>query len=144
MKIKKGSKVTLSYEGKLDDGSVFDSSNHGDHDHPLVFTIGNREVILGFEKGVLDMEKEEEKDIIIEVNDAYGEINENLKQDIPRSVIPKEQEPKIGMILMMQTQDGQQVPLRIISVSNDKVSVDMNHPLAGKRLHFHVKILKIE
>lgn len=143
MPIENNSKVTLDYEGKLEDGQIFDSSKHGDHSHPLIFTVGEGNVIPGFEKAVLGMELDEEKEFEIAPEDAYGMPDERLIQEIPRNVLPAEPEPKAGMALMMQTPEGN-IPVMISEVKADSVILNLNHPLAGKKLIFKIKILKIE
>lgn len=144
MTIKQGSEVTLDYEGKLETGEIFDTSKHGDHSHPLTFTVGQGMVIPGFEKAVTQMKKGEEKEITINPEDAYGQHRPELKQEIPRSQLPAGQEPKPGMVLVMSTPDGKQFPVKIAAVDKEKVTLDLNHPLAGKKLIFKIKILEVK
>ncbi len=141
--VKKGNKVKLDYEGSLDSGEIFDSSKHGDHSHPLEFEVGSGKVIPGFDKAVIGMKKDEEKTFVIEAKDAYGEPQKELIQDVPKSSLPQDQELKAGIILMAGTPDGNQFPVRIAEVGKDTVKIDLNHPLAGKNLHFKIKILEI-
>lgn len=143
MAIKKGDTISLDYEGKLESGEVFDSSTHGDHSHPLTFQVGGGQVIPGFDAAVIGMNKSQEKEFSIEPNEAYGEANLELKKEFPRNALPKDPEPKAGMMLMLSTPDGQQFPAKIDSVTKDKVVIDLNHPLAGKKLIFKIKILEI-
>jgi len=140
--IVKGNKVSLEYEGRLESGEIFDSSKHGDHSHPLEFTVGEGQVIRGFDAAVLGMKKDEEKEFTINPADAYGEHDERLKQEIPKSALPKEQEPEKGMVLIVQTPQGG-MPVKILEVKKDAVVLDLNHPLAGKKLIFKIKILEI-
>ena len=144
MEVKKGSKLKVEYEGKFEDGEVFDSSSHGDHSHPLEFEVGAGNVIKGFDDAVLGMKKGEEKEFTLEPDEAYGQPNPELKQDIPRDVLPKDQKPEAGMILMMTTPDGHQMPAKILEVTEDKITLDLNHPLAGRKLIFKIKILDIK
>ena len=144
MTIKNGSKVTLDYEGKLEDGTVFDSSKHGDHSHPLEFEIGAKQVIPGFEKAVMGLKKGEEKEFFLSPEEAYGNHNPELKKEIPKDVLPKDQEPKVGMGLMLAAPTGQQIPGQIIAVDKDKITVDLNHPLAGKKLTFNIKVIEVK
>ena len=144
MEVKKGSKLKVEYEGKFEDGEVFDSSSHGDHSHPLEFEVGAGDVIKGFDDSVLGMKKGEEKEFTLEPDEAYGQPNPELKQDIPRDVLPKDQKPEAGMILMMTTPDGHQMPAKILEVTEDKITLDLNHPLAGRKLIFKIKILDIK
>lgn len=139
----KGDQITLNYEGKLDSGEIFDSSFHGDHNHPLTFTSGNGEVVDGFDEAVLGMSEGEEKTFKIPSGKAYGEYDDKLMQDIPRENLPKDQEPKAGMMLVMQDPAGNQMPVKIAKVDEKSVTLDLNHPLAGKDLTFRIKIEKI-
>lgn len=138
--VKKGDKVKLDYTGKLEDGSVFDSS---EGKAPLCFEVGSGQVIPGFDKAVEGMKTGEEKTFTLKSEDAYGSVKEDLKQEIPRDKLPAEPEPKEGMMLMMQAPTGQQIPARIVGVSEDKVTIDVNHPLAGKDLTFTVKVVGV-
>ncbi len=144
MTIKKGNTVTLDYEGKFENGEVFDSSKHGDHSHPLIFEAGAGEVIAGFDQAVIGMEKGQEKEFSIEAKDAYGEYNPELLKKIPKSSLPKGKEPEKGMALMMRDPaSGMTHPIMIAHVDKDEVTLDFNHPLAGKKLIFKIKILDI-
>lgn len=144
MAIKKGDKIKVDYEGTFDDGTVFDSSKHGDHSHPLEFEVGSGQVIPGFDAVVLGMEKEEEKEFVIEAKDAYGEYREELMKEVPRDMLPKDDRVKEGAMLMMgNPQTGQQIPVVVKKIEKDKAILDFNHPLAGKRLHFKIKIVEI-
>ena len=143
MKIKKGDKIKVDYEGSFDDGEVFDSSKHGDHSHPLEFEVGAGHVIKGFDEAVIGMKKNEEKKITIKPEEGYGERNEKLVREIPRKNLPQDREPKIGVMVNIDLQDGRQVPARIEKVSKEKITLDLNHPLAGKTLHFKIKVIGI-
>ena len=143
MKVKKGDKVKVEYEGRLESGEVFDSSKHGDHSHPLEFEVGAGKVIKGFDEAVMGMEKGKEKEITIDPENAYGQPNPQLIQKVPRNKLPKEPEPKEGMMLVLATGDGRQVPARITKVNNKEVTIDLNHPLAGKKLIFKIKVIEI-
>ena len=138
--VKKGDKVKVEYTGKLEDGSVFDSS---EGKAPLTFEVGAQQVIPGFDKAVEGMKKDEEKEFTLKVDEAYGPVKDELKQEIPRDKLPKDPEPKEGMMLMMQAPTGQQIPARITKVAEDKVTIDINHPLAGKDLTFTVKVVGV-
>jgi len=141
-KIDKGDKIRVEYEGKLESGEVFDSSKASEK--YLEFVVGNKQVIPSFEKGIMGMKKGEEKEIILEKEDAYGKYKESLKKSVARTVLPKEQEPKNGMTLVIGTPEGYQIPAKIVDVEKDKIIIDLNHPLAGKKLIFKIKILEIE
>ncbi len=136
--IKKGDKVKIEYTSKLADGTVFDTSKGK---APLTFEVGAKQVIPGFDKAVEGMNVDEEKTFTIKSEEAYGPVREELKQEVPKDKLPKEQEPQVGMMLLMQAPDGNQIPARITKVTKDKVTIDINHPLAGKDLTFEVKVV---
>lgn len=142
--IKKGSKVTLDYEGKFENGEIFDSSKHNDHSHPLEFTVGEKQVIPGFEKAVLGMKKDQEKEFSIEAKDAYGECDPQLINQVPKNAFPPEQEIKVGTAFVLGSPDGKRILARVIKIEKDKITIDLNHPLAGKKLFFKIKILKVD
>ena len=135
--------VKLHYEGKFEDGTVFDSSKHGDHEHPLEFTVGSGQVVPGFDKAAEGMDVGEKKEFTLKPEESYGMRKEELTQKIPRDVLPKEQEPKEGMMLVAQTPNGQKMPVKILEVNDKEITVDMNHPLAGKTLKFNIEILEV-
>jgi len=142
--VNRGSKVKLDYEGRLENGEVFDSSTHGDHSHPLEFEAGSGQVIKGFDDSVRGMKIGEEKEFSIEAKEAYGDYNPSLKTKVPRNALPKDQEPKVGMMLVVGSPDGRQMPVKITDVDKDSVTIDINHPLAGKKLIFKIKIVDVE
>ena len=139
--VKEGNKITVEYTGRLEDGTVFDSSEK--HGEPLQFTVGEGKIIKGFDQAVVGMKVGEEKEVKIPPEEAYGEYNPELVKDLPQNVFPEDQEVKAGMIFMMSLPDGRQVPVKISKVENDQVTVDLNPPLAGKTLVFTIKIVSI-
>ncbi len=141
--VAKGDIVKVDYIGKFDDGEVFDSSRHGDHSHPLEFQVGSGQVINGFDNAVIGMKVGQSKNFSVDSKEAYGEYRGDMKKEIPRNALPKEQEPKVGMVLVMQTPHGQQFPAKIIKVGEKMVTIDLNHPLAGKKLNFEITIAGI-
>ncbi len=140
MPIKDGDTIKINYTGTLDDGTVFDSSEN--HDQPLEFTVGSGQVIPGFEEAVRGMETGEEKEFRIEASEAYGEPNPDLKQTVPRSLLQSDTEINEGMMIMVSTADGQQMPARIAEITDEEITLDMNHPLAGKALNFNIMVLE--
>ncbi|MBD3253230.1 peptidylprolyl isomerase [Candidatus Pacearchaeota archaeon] len=144
MAVKQGDTVVLDYEGKLESGEVFDSSKHGDHDHPLEFEVGNQQVIKGFEDSVLGMEKGEEKEFSIEPKEAYGMPKKELVREIPKEQMNLKGEPQKGSIIIAHTPDGRKIPLKVDDVKENSLVIDMNHPLAGKKLFFKIKLLEIK
>jgi len=141
MTVKKGDKVKVEYTGTLDDGTVFDSSEK--HGHPLEFEAGSGKVIKGFDEAVIGMEKDEEKDVKIAKDQAYGERKPELLKKVPREQLPEGQEPKAGMTLMVGLPDGNQIPAKITEVNEKEITIDLNHPLAGKNLNFKIKVVEV-
>lgn len=136
--MKPGDKIKVHYTGTLSDGTVFDSS---DGKQPLEFTIGESQVIKGFENEIKNMKLNEEKTIKIKAKDAYGEIDEKLVANIPRNKFPPE--IQAGGHLLLKGPEGQRIPAVIKEVKDDEVIIDLNHSLAGKDLNFKVKIIAI-
>ena len=132
----KGDTVQVHYTGRLSDGQVFDSSEGGE---PLEFKVGAGEVIKGFDDGVEGMSVGDKKRIEIESTDAYGERIEGLVQTIPREGLNLDTEPRVGMSLVMQLPDGNQIPVAVTEVTDDSITLDANHPLAGEKLIFDVE-----
>ena len=132
----KGDTVRVHYTGRLADGQVFDSSEGGE---PLEFTLGAGQVIRGFEDGVEGMTVGEEKQVEIESGDAYGDRIEGLVQTISREGLNLGEEPRVGMSLVMQLPDEQQIPVAVTEVTEDSITLDANHPLAGEKLIFDIK-----
>ncbi len=143
MAIEKGNKIKVEYKGSLDNGPVFDSS---EGKGPLEFTAGEGKVIPGFDNAVIGMEVDEEKDVKIECKDAYGEKNPELLKKVPKTNLPEDARDKVvaGMVLAMQTPQGQQVPVKVEAVGKEDFTIDLNHPLAGQNLNFKIKIVSIE
>lgn len=144
MAVEHGDKIRVEYEGRLENGEVFDSSNKTGKQKPLEFVAGENQVIKGFDDAVVGMNEGEEKSFSIAPENAYGEIREDLKREIPKNSLPQDQEPKKGMMLVMSSPQGQQIPAVINDVKDDIVVLDLNHPLAGKKLLFNVKVVGIE
>ncbi|MDT7828498.1 peptidylprolyl isomerase [Pricia sp. S334] len=139
--VKKDDTVKVHYTGKLDDGQVFDSSV--ERGEPIKFTMGQGQLIPGFEQGIIDMKVNEKKTINIPKEEAYGEVRTDLVQEVPKSQLPADIEPKVGMGLTSQTQNGQEINLTVKDVKEDTIVVDGNHPLAGKDLTFDLEVVEI-
>jgi peptidylprolyl isomerase len=139
--VKKGDKVKVEYVGSLEDGTIFDSS--AQHEAPLEFTVGDGQIIKGFDDAVMGMNVGEEKQITIEPKDGYGEHNPELIKELPRNCFPENQEIKAGMVFLMSLQDGRKIPIRISDATETTVTVDLNPPLAGKKLLFTLKVIEI-
>ncbi len=137
---KQGDVVHVHYTGKLNSGEVFDSSEGRE---PLAFTVGGGEVIPGFEVAVAGMQVGESKDVVIPVNEAYGERRDELQQTIPRELMQLGTEPQVGMQVEMHREDGTVIPLLITNIDEASITVDANHPLAGEELHFNIQLAAI-
>jgi FKBP-type peptidyl-prolyl cis-trans isomerase 2 len=137
--VKKGDKVKVEYKGTLDDGTVFDSSEGKE---PIAFEAGSGQVIKGFDNAVIDMKNGEEKKINIKSTEAYGDVNPALVKKVPKAAL-QGQEPKPGMMLLLQAPDGRKFPARITEVTDKEITIDLNHPLAGKNLNFDIKVVEI-
>ena len=141
MPIKKGDYVKVEYHGTLDDGTVLDSSEN--HCDPLVFEAGCNQVIPGFDKAILEMEPGEEKEIKIEAADAYGDVKLELIQKVSKEHVPEGQDIEKGMMLMVEMPNGGQIPATITEIEEETLTIDLNHPLAGKNLNFKLKLIEI-
>jgi FKBP-type peptidyl-prolyl cis-trans isomerase 2 len=141
IQVTENSTVKVNYTGKLADGQVFDSSEGKE---PIAFTLGQGQLIPGFEKGLIDMKLNEKKTISMPKEDAYGEINEALIQEVNKSELPQEMEPKVGMGLVSKSPDGQEMNLMVIEVKEESIVIDGNHPLAGKDLIFDLEVVEIK
>ncbi len=144
MPVEQGDTVKVNYEGRLDNGEIFDTSQHGEHNHPLEFTVGEHQVIKGFEEGVLGMEIDDEKNIFIQPKDAYGDRRDDLEREFPKEEIPFQNEPKEGMFVSLRTPDGKEFSAKITKITPENITLDFNHPLAGKRLNFKIRLVEIK
>lgn len=137
---KKGDTVRVHYEGRLTDGQVFDSSEGGE---PLEFEVGSGQVITGFDEGVQGMSVGDKKSVEIEAENAYGPRNEDLARAVPRDSINLDTEPQPGANLVLQLPDGNEIPVAITEVTEDSITLDANHPLAGRKLIFDIELVSI-
>jgi peptidylprolyl isomerase len=138
--VKSGDKVKVHYHGKLQNGETFDSSEGKE---PLEFTVGGGQVIKGFDDGVMGMQVGDKKTVEIEVSDAYGEKNEEMIIEFPKTQFPEDMKPEPGMQLMMNNGQGQSFPVLVKEVKEDSVLLDANHPLAGEDLIFDIELVEI-
>ena len=138
--IQEGKFVSIHYTGKLDNGEIFDSCTG---DIPFEFEVGAGRVIAGLDSAVRDMSVDDQKTVVINPEEGYGEYNEEMVHSLPASEIKAHFEPEVGMTIGVQMENGAQVPATIKEVGESQVMIDFNHPLAGKRLHFDVKIIEI-
>lgn len=137
---KAGDTVKVHYKGTLSDNSVFDSSEGRD---PLEFTIGSEQVIPGFDSAVNGMKKGDKKTITIQSSDAYGEHRAELIINIDRERLPEDLEPEIGRQLQLSGPEGQTAIMTIVDFSDTAITLDANHPLAGKDLTFEIELVGV-
>ena len=145
---KEGDKVKVHYTGKLEGGEVFDSSECTEDgcncdSSPLEFTLGKGEVIPGFEKAVIGMSEGEAKTFTVPVHEAYGNRNEEMIVAVERGHVPADLTPEVGMRLEVTQEDGQEFSVVITEVTETHVTLDANHPLAGRNLTFDIKLVEI-
>lgn len=137
---KTGDTVRIHYTGTLEDGEVFDSS---EGQEPLEFVIGGGQVIPGFDAAVTGMLPGERKTVTIPAAEAYGEHNEAMLMEVDRAQLPPEMNPQVGDQLVVGTPDGGQYPVTIFALSNDVLTLDANHPLAGEDLTFALELVEV-
>ncbi len=137
---KDGSKVKINYTGKLDDGTVFDTS---EGKAPLEFTLGSKQVIPGFETGITGMKVGEKKTIHIPADQAYGPHQKEMVIKAERKQLPPDLKPEVGQQLQMNHQNGQTFIVKVIEVDETTITLDGNHPLAGKNLTFDIELLEV-
>jgi len=138
--VKEGDTVHIHYTGTLDDGTQFDSSAGRE---PLAFTVGGGQVIPGFDQAVAGMAVGESKKVNIPPEHAYGEHQEHMVQEVPKSALPDDLEPEVGQSLSARNPEGQEMRLTVKEVTDEGIVVDANHPLAGKALNFDIEVVKI-
>ncbi len=135
-----GNTVTVHYTGKLEDGTVFDTSDGRD---PLQFTVGGAQIIPGFEQAVIGMNAGEAKTVTIPSDQAYGPHHDDLLLVVERNQIPPHMTPEVGQRLEIRQADDQAIPVTVTKISDVNVTLDANHPLAGKDLIFDLQLVEI-
>ncbi|MCF1752411.1 FKBP-type peptidyl-prolyl cis-trans isomerase [Mariniradius sediminis] len=136
----KGDAVKVHYTGRLLNGTVFDSSEGRS---PLGFTLGDGNMIKGFDAAVYGMAVGDQKSVTIPCIEAYGEKREDMMLDIPMNQVPPSIKPEVGMELSLQNQMGQPVPVKVVYVDEEKITLDANHQLAGEDLIFDITLVAI-
>lgn len=140
MPVKKGNTIHLHYTGKFEDGKEFDSSkNKG----PITFEVGSGQIIPGIEEAVVGMKEGEKKKISLPPEKAYGERQNKLVREFPRSVLMDNQVSE-GQVVQLQTDNNQIVSATVKKLADKTVTFDFNHPLAGETLHFELELISIE
>jgi peptidylprolyl isomerase len=135
-----GDTVHVHYTGRLEDGTVFDSSEGRD---PLSFTVGGGQVIPGFDEAVAGMAPGDSKTVRLEPDDAYGDRRDDLVLEVEREHLPDGLEPRVGMELALRGEDGRQLPVIVADVRDDAIVLDANHPLAGEPLTFDLTVVSV-
>ncbi|MBE9504883.1 MAG: peptidylprolyl isomerase [Proteobacteria bacterium] len=138
--VKDGDKVKVHYTGTLEDGETFDSSEGSE---AFEFTLGQNMVIPGFEKAVLGMQVGNETTVTLSPDNAYGNAMPEMVTTVKREQLPAELSPEIGMMLQANAPDGSVMQVQIKEVNDDSITVDANHPLAGKTLTFQIRLVEI-
>ena len=139
-KAKQGDTVAVHYTGKLDDGQVFDSSQGRD---PLEFQVGSGQVIPGFDRAVDGLAIGESREVRLEPEEGYGDPREDLIVAVERDQFPAEAEPAVGQQVQVQVAPDENRVATIREISDEGITLDLNHPLAGQPLNFDVELVEI-
>lgn len=139
-KVARGDFVKVCYTGKLEDGRVFDK---GEDCRPLELQVGAGEVIQGFENALVGMSVNERKTFTLSPEEAYGDRNETWERTFERAHLPAEFNPQVGDVVMFKASEDAQIPATVKSIDDETLTVDFNHPLAGRALTFEVEITEI-
>ena len=138
--VKHGDTVKIHYTGKLEDGTIFDTSAKRD---PLQFIIGAGQVVSGFEQAIVGMNPSESKTVKVPADKAYGPHREEMVLVVDRNKIPKNLKLELGQELQIPQEDGQKTIVAVTNISESSVTLDANHPLAGKDLTFDIQLIEI-
>ncbi|GEO23582.1 FKBP-type peptidyl-prolyl cis-trans isomerase [Cyclobacterium qasimii] len=136
----KGNTVKVHYTGKLNDGTIFDSSQDRE---PLEFVLGDGKMIKGFDVAVEGMTVGDDISVTIPTEEAYGPKREDMMLDVPIDQVPEDIKPEVGMDLSIQNQQGQPTPVKVVHIDETKITLDANHPLAGQDLVFDIKLVEV-
>lgn len=137
---KHGDMVKIHYTGRLEDGTVFDTSIDRE---PLQIKIGENQVIQGFEKAIIGMNLDESKTVTIPSDEAYGPYREEMLLDIPKNEFPPNIQPEIGQQLELRQENDQAIIVTVSKISESNVTLDANHPLAEEDLTFDIQLIEI-
>ncbi len=140
IRAKDGDTVRVQYTGRLDDGSVFDSSVERE---TLQFTIGKGQVLHGVEQAVIGMRPQESKTVLVPAAEAYGPHRDEMTTEVRRSQFPDSVKLKVGQRLQIKQKNGQSIAVSVLDLSASTVTLDANHPLAGKDLTFDLQLVEI-
>ena len=139
-KVENGHFVKVDYTGTLENGDVFDSSRNA---HPIEVEVGAGKVIKGFEEALVGMGEKEKKTFTLSPGEAYGHRNEGKEQSFMRSELPQGFDPQVGQVLALRNPQGGQIPAKVKHTDEEKITLDLNHPLAGETLTFEVEVVDI-
>lgn len=140
MKIEKGRVVDIDYSLHLGDGEIVDRSEPGE---PLTYLHGEGEIVPGLENALEGMEVGQQKKVVVAPDNGYGPRDEERVQRVPRKAFPPGFVPEVGMELSAQGPGGEEIPFVVQKVEDEVVTIDLNHPLAGKTLHFDITIREV-
>jgi len=140
--MEEGKTVSVHYVGTFDDGTEFDNSRS--RGEPMTFQLGTGQVIPGFDSAISEMDVGETRDIHLEPAQAYGDLNPDANQEVSLDMFPADFEFKEGATVYGKTAEGQQMMANIVSVGVDNVTLDFNHPMAGKNLNFNVELISVQ
>lgn len=140
MAIQPNDNVSVHYTGTFEDGEIFDSSRERG---PLSFEVGAGQMIQGFDEAVVGMEIGESKKITLAPEEAYGHRNEELIVELPAASFPGDMELEVGIQLQLTNQNGQPVPATVVHITEENITMDVNHPMAGKTLVFDIEIVEV-
>ena len=141
MQVEKGNTVKVHYRGTLDDGTEFDSSH--DRGEPITFQVGSGQMIAGFDAALPGMAVGETKNVKLTPEQAYGDANPEAITDIPKASFPPGFNFQVDSMIQGQNEMGQPLLGTINEVKEDAVTVDFNHPMAGKDLNFEIELVSI-
>lgn len=141
IKIKAGDKVVLHYNARFKDGELYESTRDRD---PELFDLADGKTIDGIRKHLIGMEVGEKKTFIVTPEEAFGDHDDNLTIEVDRGQFPETVKPFVGQKLLMEREDGGEVTVIITHISDEAVTIDANHPLAGKTLEFEVEVIGIK
>jgi peptidylprolyl isomerase len=138
--VENGKVVQVHYTGTLENGEVFDSSKGRE---PLEVTVGQGQVINGFEQALLGMSINEKKEVTLPPEEAYGPRDEEAKRKFERKEIPPGLDLEVGQTVALSTPQGQQIPAKVVQTDDETITIDLNHPLAGQSLTFELEVVAI-
>jgi len=140
--VEKGQTVSVHYKGTLDDGSEFDNSHA--RGEPMQVEVGSGRLIKGFDAALMGMTVGETKNISLSPEDAYGSLNPEAVEEVPKTAFPPDFEFKDGEVVQGRAPTGQPIVARIVEQKENTVVLDMNHPMAGKNLNFEIELVSIQ